>query len=194
MSPGTVLQKSGDHLERLAYVVRGKLDVVIPVPGSSDGQMIPMSFQSGDLCLLPYVFNHLPYGGDLVVRDEAVIRWVAVKDIEDVLLSHHDLLLLLVRFLGNRLREVQASERVLTARGVKARIGSGLLRALADLPARPDGRLIIALTHEQLAFRCGVSRPKASIAMKEMERLGLLQLGYKRIEVLDMRAMHRYIM
>lgn len=192
-SPGAVLQKSGDRLERLAYVVRGQLDVVIHVPGSMDAQMTPTSFQSGDLCFLSYLFNHLPSGGDLVVRDEAVIRWVTVKEIEDELLSHHELLVLLVRFLGNRLREVQARERALSTRSVKARMGSGLLRALADMPARSDGRLIVGLTHEQLAFRCGVSRPKASIALKEMEQLGLLQLGYKRIEVLDMNRMHQYI-
>lgn len=193
-SPDTVLQKSGDRLERLAYVMRGQLDVVIHVPGSLGGQMTPTSFQSGDLCLLSYLFNHLPSGGDLVVRDEAVIRWVSVKEIEDELMSDHELLVLLVRFLGNRLREVQARERALSTRSVKARMGSGLLRALVDSPPRSDGRLIITLTHEQLAFRCGVSRPKASIALKEMEQLRLLQLGYKRIEVLDLNMMQGYIM
>jgi CRP-like cAMP-binding protein len=193
-SPGTVLQKSGDRLERLAYVMRGQLDVVIHVPGSLDGQMTPTSFQSGDLCLLSYLFNHLPSGGYLVVRDEAVIRWVSVKEIEDELMSDHELLVLLVRFMGNRLREVQARERALSTRSVKARMGAGLLRALADSPPRSDGRLIITLTHEQLAFRCGVSRPKASIALKEMELIGLLQLGYKRIEVLDLNMMQGYIM
>ncbi len=192
-SPGTVLQKSGDRLERLAYVMRGQLDVVIHVPGSLGGQMTPISFQSGDLCFLSYLFNHLPSGGDLVVRDEAVIRWLSVKEIEDELMSDHELLVLLVRFLGNRLREAQARERALSTRSVKARMGAGLLRALADSPPRADGRLIVTLTHEQLAFRCGASRPKASIALKEMEQLGLLQLGYKRIEVLDLNMMQGYI-
>ena len=191
-SPGTVLQKSGDRLERLAYVMRGQLDVVIHVPGSLGGQMTPISFQSGDLCFLSYLFTHLPSGGDLVVRDRAVIRWVTVSEIEEELLSHHELLVLLVRFLGNRLREVQARERALSTRSVKARMGSGLLRALADLHPRPDGRLIITLTHEQLAFRCGVSRPKASIALKEMEQQGLLKLGYKKIEVLEAKLMYQY--
>ncbi len=191
-SAGTILQKSGERLDRLAYVMSGQLDVVIHVPGSLDGQMTPTSFQSGDLCMLSYLFNHLPSGGDLVVRDDAKIRWVTVKEIEDELLSHHELLVLLVRFLGNRLREVQARERALSTRSVKARMGSGLIRALADMPPRSDGRLIVVLTHEQLAFRCGVSRPKASIALKEMERLGIVQLGYKRIEVLDVKAMHHY--
>jgi CRP-like cAMP-binding protein len=191
---GSVLQKSGDRIERLAYVMRGQLDVVIHVPGSMDGQMIPISFQSGDLCFLSYLFNHLPSGGDLVVRDKAVIRWVTVKEIEDELMNHHELLVLLVRFLGNRLREVQARERALSTRGVKARIGSGLLRALADLAPRADGRMMITLTHEQLAFRCGVSRPKASIALKELEQLGLIQLSYKRVEVLDMPMLRRYVM
>lgn len=191
--PGTLLQKSGDRLERIAYVMRGQLDVVVHVPGSIGGQLIPISFQSGDLCFLSYLFNHLPSGGDLVVRDEAVIRWVTVKEIEHALLCQPELMVLLVRFLGNRLREVQARERALSTRGVKARMGSGLLRALADVPERSDGRSVIELTHEQLALRCGVSRPKASVALKEMERLKLLELGHKSIEVLDVEALEQYI-
>ncbi|NJM44625.1 MAG: hypothetical protein HC858_12900 [Brachymonas sp.] len=35
--PGTLLQKSGDRLERIAYVMRGQLDVVVHVPGSIGG-------------------------------------------------------------------------------------------------------------------------------------------------------------
>jgi CRP-like cAMP-binding protein len=86
---------------------------------------------------------------------------------------------------------VQARERALSTRGVKARIGAGLLRLAADLPSRKDGRILISLTHEQLASRCSVSRPKASIALKNMEHQGLLRLGRKWIELLDADAIKR---
>jgi CRP-like cAMP-binding protein len=177
----------------LPYVMSGRLDVVVHVPSSMDRQIVPISFQAGEFAFLSYLFNHLPSGSDLIVRDAAVIRWVKVADMEQVLLSDPKSLVLLVRFLGNRLREVQARERALSTRGVKARIGAGLLRLAADLPSRKDGRILISLTHEQLASRCSVSRPKASIALKQMEHQGLLQLGRKWIELLDVDALQRSI-
>jgi len=51
--------------------------------------------------------------------------------------------------------------------------------------------LIVELTHEQLAARCGISRPKASIALKNLERSGLVALGHRSIEVLDPVALAR---
>lgn len=189
----TVLCKSGDRITQLPYVMSGRLDVVVHVPNSLDAQIVPVSFQAGEFAFLSYLFNHLPSGSDLVVREAAVIRWIEVAEIERVLLSDPSSLVLLVRFLGNRLREVQARERALSTRGVKARIGAGLLRCAADVTPREDNRILISLTHEQLASRCGVSRPKASIALKKMEHQRMIQLGRKWIEVLDADALRHSI-
>lgn len=190
---GSIICTSGDHLEQLPYVVSGSLDVVVHVPGSQDGQIIPISFQAGEYALLSYLFNHIPNGGDLVVREAAVIQWVKVADLERVLLLNPESLVMLVRFLGIRLREVQARERALSTRGVKSRIGAGILRYAYEQTPRADGRIIIALTHEQLSSRCGVSRPKASIALKYLERLGLIKLGRRSIELLDTESLKRSI-
>jgi CRP-like cAMP-binding protein len=185
----TVLCKSGDRMTQLPYVMSGRLDVVVYVPSSSDGQIVPISFQAGEIAFLSYLFNHLPSGGDLIVREAAVIKWIEVAEMERVLLSDPSSLVLLVRFLGLRLREVQARERALSTRGVKSRIGAGLLRYAAAQSPRADGIVIIPLTHEQMASRCGVSRPKASIALKNMEQLGIIKLGRKWIQVLDVDAL-----
>jgi len=184
-----VLCKSGDRMNQVPYVMSGRLDVVVYVPSSSDGQIVPISFQAGEIPFLSYLFNHLPSGGDLIVREAAVIKWIEVAEMERVLLSDPSSMVLLVRFLGLRLREVQARERALSTRGVKSRIGAGLLRYATAQSPRADGRVIIPLTHEQLASRCGVSRPKASIALKNMEQLGIIKLGRKWIEVLDANAL-----
>jgi CRP-like cAMP-binding protein len=189
----TVLCKSGDRMTQLPYVMSGRLDVVVYVPNSSDGQIVPISFQAGEFAFLSYLFNHLPSGGDLIVREAAVIKWIEVAEMERVLLSDPNSLVLLVRFLGLRLREVQEREKALSTRGVKSRIAAGLLRcAVAQLP-RVDGKVIVFMTHEQLASRCGVSRPKTSMALKNMENQGMIQLGCKRIEVLDIHSIRQFI-
>jgi CRP-like cAMP-binding protein len=91
--------------------------------------------------------------------------------------------------LTNGLRKVQASERAWAARRVQPRLCAGLARMLTDSPKRKDGRLIVELTHVQLAAQCGISRPKASIALKALERPGLLALGHRSIEVLEPGAL-----
>jgi CRP-like cAMP-binding protein len=60
---------------------------------------------------------------------------------------------------------------------------------LMDLPTRLDARLLIHATHEQLAASCGVSRPKTSLALKKMEQDGILKLGRKWLEVLNVKAL-----
>jgi CRP-like cAMP-binding protein len=57
------------------------------------------------------------------------------------------------------------------------------------LPSRADGRTVVVATHEQLAASCGISRPKASIALKALEGNGILKLGRGWIEVLNLRGL-----
>lgn len=56
---------------------------------------------------------------------------------------------------------------------------------IGELESRPDGRLLIAATHEHLAARSGVSRPKLSRELKQLERSGRLKLLRGIVEVLD---------
>jgi CRP-like cAMP-binding protein len=66
---------------------------------------------------------------------------------------------------------------------------AALARLAAEQPVRADGRVRIATTHEQLATRCGVSRPKASLALKRLEHAGRVRLERGSIEVLDLQAL-----
>lgn len=189
VAAGTVLLKAGDRLKNLPYVVGGRLDAVVYLPGKTGSQIVPVCFRAGELGLLSYLFNQLPNGADVIPGEESTIRWVPVRQIESALLDDPALMILLVRFLGQRLREAQARERGWAARGVLPRLGAGLTRLLSDLPKRDDGRVVIEATHEEIADRCGISRPRVSTALKKMEREGLVALGRKSVEVLDLSAL-----
>ena len=186
---GATLCKSGDHVTQLPFVMSGRLDAIVHVAGTQGGQIVPISFGAGEVAFLSYLFNQLPSGVDLVAGEPTAIKWVPVAEIETSLLKDPALLIMLVRFLGQRLREVQARERAWAARGVQPRLCAGLSRMLTDLPKREDGRLVVEMTHEQLAARCGISRPKASIALKALERAGWVVLGHRSIEVLEPSAL-----
>jgi CRP-like cAMP-binding protein len=186
---GRTLVKTGDDVACLPFVISGRLNAVVHIPGTQSGQIVPIAFGSGEIALLSSLFNRLPSGSDLVASQASTIQWIPIEDIESVLLYDPQLMVLLVGFLGLRLREVQARERAGSARSVVTRLSSSLIRSLADLPARPDARLLIHATHEQLASSCGVSRPKTSLALKKMDRDGIVLLGRKWVEILSTKAL-----
>jgi CRP/FNR family transcriptional regulator len=186
---GQTLVKTSDEVDRLPFVMSGRLNAVVHIPGNQGGQIVPIAFGAGEIALLSYLFNRLPSGSDLVAAQASTIQWIPVEGIEAALLNDPELLVLLVRFLGLRLREVQARERAGFARSVPARLSASLTRMLTHLPTRPDARLLIHSTHEELASSCGVSRPKTSLALKKMERDGILKLGRKWVEVLNAPAL-----
>ena len=189
VAAGTSMLKAGDRPPNLPYVVSGRLDAIVHLPGKTGGQIVPVCFRAGEVGLLSYLFNQQPNGADVVSGEASVIKWVPVRQIESTLLDDPAMMILLVRFLGQRLREAQARERGWAARGVLPRLGAGLMRLLSDLPKRDDGRVVIEATHEEIADRCGISRPRASTALKQMEREGLVVLGRKSVEVLDLGAL-----
>lgn len=189
VATGQTLIQTSDEVTRLPFVMSGRLNAVVHIPGQPGGQIVPIAFGAGEIALLSYLFNRLPSGSDLVAAQASTIQWIPVQELEAALMHDPQLMVLLVRFLGLRLREVQARERASFARSVPARLSASLSRALMDLPPRPDARLLIQATHEQLAASCGVSRPKTSLALKKMERNGVLKLGRKWVEVLNAPAL-----
>jgi CRP-like cAMP-binding protein len=186
---GTILLRAGQVIERLPFIVSGRLGAVLHLRSSHGEQVVPVTFLAGEVCLMSFLFNRLPSGVDLIVGEDAVIKWMSVEELEAIMLHDHTTLVLLVQFLGQRLREAQARERGWAARAVVARVSAGLLRMATDLPQGQSNKIIIESTHEALAFRCGVSRPKASIALKKMEQAGLIALGRCSIEILDVAAL-----
>ena len=188
---GRTLVKTGDVVARLPYVMSGSLNPVVHILGTQSGQLVPITFGSGEIALLSYLFNRLPSGSDLVTSRASAIQWIQIDEVESALLKDPQLMAVLVRFLGLRLREGQARERAGSSRSVLTRLSASLSRLLSFSPARPDARLLIYVTHEQLASSCGVSRPKASLALKKMERDGIILLGRKWVEVLDSTALSK---
>jgi CRP-like cAMP-binding protein len=183
------VKHSGERLEALPYIVSGRLDAVLQLGGEGT-QVIPVTFGTGEIALLSVLFADAPIHGALLAAEALRVRWLPVRELESVLRQDTTLLLLLVRFLALRLREVRARERAWLERGVHQRVCSGLGRvALESAPTSPGATWWVIATHEHLAQRCGVSRPKLSLALKQLEQTGVLRLCRGRIELLDYPAL-----
>ena len=185
---GAWLRRSGQRLDSLPFIEAGRINAVLQL-GDQGTQAIPVTFGPGEVALLSTLFSEEPIHGDLVAAESLDLRWLPVHDIEAALLEDRALLVCLVRFLAQRLREVQTRERGWLERSVHGRVCATLARVALETPPAPEQPWLIPATHEYLAMRCGVSRPKLSHELKELEQAGILKLNRGTIELIDYAAL-----
>ncbi len=176
LAAGQAAMHSGNVPTALPLVLMGRLQPVVHL--GNDGQrVVPAWFEPGEIAMCSYLYATTALTVDVVAAEDSQLRWLPRAVIEATIQARGDLLLPLAQFLAQRLREVQARERVWLQRGVRGRVWAALQREVGgDAPQAGDAWRV-DLSHEALAERAGASRPKVSLALKDMEREGLLRLG-----------------
>ena len=160
VSAGVALLKSGDSVTRLPFIIQGRVDSVLHLHGDDGGRVIPVSWNDGEFVLLSQLFMGRPSFVDLIAATNLSLRWASVAEMEEALLQDSDLLVLLVRVLAQRLREVQTRERIWVERGVHQRLCATLARLAHHSEKDEAGHALIVATHEELAERSATdSRP-----------------------------------
>lgn len=186
--PGQVAIPAGQPVTRLPLIVQGRIDAVLHGSHASGLRTVPIQFGAGEIVMLSYLFSQQQSTVDMVATEPTTLRWFSIEDIETQVQTESALAILLIRFLSQRLREVQGRERAWLERSVPLRVAAALVRMASDLePVR--GVWSLAVTHDQIAHRAGVSRPKASLAVKQLEREGHIRLGRGVVEILDLAAL-----
>ena len=183
------LLPAGQPITRLPLLLSGRLDCVLPLLGSDAGSLIPISFESGEVAMLSQLFCNAPVWVDVVAAQDCVLHWLPVTELEALLRSDAELLLMLTQFLAHRLRDVQIRERGWVERGVRQRVLMQLRRLAQKTLPDAQGVRVIRATHEELAARCGVSRPKLTTELKRLEQEGLLRRGRGVLEFLKLDPM-----
>lgn len=189
MAAGTVLLKAGESVSRLPLLLDGRIHTVMHARSPQDPPVLPVSFEAGEMVLLSQLFCDRPSIIDLVAAVPVQMYWIGVSELEELMLRDQAALLLLTRFLGQRLREVQAREQTWIERGAQERVRSLVARLAGQQGPGGADVPVIQMTHDELAARCGLSRPKTSLALKRLEHAGLLRTGRGRIEVLDLAGL-----
>jgi CRP-like cAMP-binding protein len=185
---GKTLLPAGQPITRLPLLLSGRLDCVLPLQDGEASSLIPISFEAGEIAMLSQLFCNAPVWVDVVAAQDCELRWLPVVELEALLRSDPDLLLMLTQFLSQRLREVQIRERSWVERSVHHRVRMQLMRLGQRTAPDIHGRYMIHATHEELAARCGVSRPKLTLELKHLETQGLIRRGRGFIQVLKLNA------
>ena len=180
---GQLLVRATQKLDRLPYLDQGRLDIVMQLDAEGT-ELVPVSFDQGEIALLSTLFSGGSTTSNIVAQESCRIRWLSKSAIEMAVVADSELSVLLIRFLSERLRENRVRERTWLMRSVDGRVRAILARSFS-VGDRKEGDRIISFTHEKLARRCGVSRPKISLALKQLEISGILKLHRGSIEILD---------
>jgi len=119
--------------------------------------------------------------------EECVLCVMSRDDVERLLITKPKVTLRIFENLGNRLREAEARLEEIGFKGIPARLAS-LLIQLAD---EQGGDSISGLTHQDLGEQIGTYRETTTQTLNTFKTEGLIDIGRKRITILDREGLER---
>jgi CRP-like cAMP-binding protein len=113
--------------------------------------------------------------------DDCLICIMSRTDLERLILNKPQVALRILEVTGKRLREAEERLENMAFKGIPARLASLLLR-LAEEQGNGE---IAGLTHQDLAESVGTYRETATQVLNDLKSQGLIEIGRKRIKILD---------
>ncbi len=113
--------------------------------------------------------------------EDCAIMVMSRADLERLILSQPALGLRMLDITGRRLNDAEVRLQDMAFKGIPARLASLLLRLADD----QGGDSINGLTHQDLAETIGTYRETATQVLNDLKGLGLIEIGRKRIEIVN---------
>ncbi len=119
--------------------------------------------------------------------EECVLCVMSRDDVEQLLMSKPMVALRIFEVMGQRLREAETRLEEIATKGIPARLASLLLQ----LAEEKGSDTIVGLTHQDLGEQIGTYRETTTQTLNSFKSQGLIQIGRKRIRILDPEALKR---
>jgi len=113
--------------------------------------------------------------------DDCQIFVMSRADLERLILNKPSVGRRMLETTGKRLRDAERRLEDMAFKGIPARLASLLLR----LAAEQGSDEVVGLTHQDLAETVGTYRETATQVLNDMKAAGLIEIGRKRIKILD---------
>jgi CRP/FNR family transcriptional regulator, cyclic AMP receptor protein len=113
--------------------------------------------------------------------EDCLICVMSRSDLERLILNKPQVALRILEITGKRLREAEERLENMAFKGIPARLASLLLR----LSQEQDSNVVSGLTHQDLAESVGTYRETATQVLNDLKSQGLIDIGRKRIALLD---------
>lgn len=185
-SPGAVIYAPGEPSEVLFLLKRGTVNIVQQVPGGK--RLITEMLQ-------PYTFF-----GEMALVGERFPEWASAQAVDEVLvcliersvivrlvLAYPRIGLRLLARVTTRLGDVEATLAAYAYAPITARLARVLVRL-----AKQDPDHVVHSSHDDLAGLVGTYRETITTALRQLRRLGLVELSRRSIHVLDMIGLEQF--
>ena len=119
--------------------------------------------------------------------EDSVICVMSREDVERLLVTKPKVALRIFEVLGQRLKEAETRLEEIAFKGIPARLASLLLH----LSEQEGGDTITGLTHQDLGEQIGTYRETTTQTLNTFKADGLIDIGRKRITILDRPGLQR---
>ena len=119
-----------------------------------------------------------------VASEESLVCTMSRSDVERLILSRPQVALRILEAVGKRVVEAERQLEEMAFKGLIPRLALLLLRETVDDEVR-------GLSHQDIAERLGVYRETITSALNELKSAGIIDIGRKRITVIDHARLNR---
>lgn len=119
--------------------------------------------------------------------EDCVLLVMSREDVERLLVTKPKVALRIFEALGSRLKETEARLEEIAFKGIPARLASLLLQ----LAEEGGSNTITGLTHQDLGEQIGTYRETTTQTLNTFRADGLIEIGRKRITILDREGLQR---
>ncbi len=120
------------------------------------------------------------HGSFAETLEDSTLCVMSRHDVEALIRRHPQVGVRIMQTLAERLSDAETQLEDLALKSLASRLATLILRLTVD-----GGDQMLGLTHNDLAERVGTSRETATQALNELKAAGLINIGRKRIEVVD---------
>ena len=173
---GQMVYLQGTHPECFYYLISGSVRSFISF--SAGEERVLAIHRAGDLMGEASFFDGCPRVTSAMAVEDCQILAIDRAQLDAAFQRHPELALPMLQHLARTVRML--SDHV-GAASLPAR--HRVVRWLLDQPNREDG--VLKATHEGIGQAVGLSRVTVSRALGELAALGLVELGYRSVTVLD---------
>jgi CRP-like cAMP-binding protein len=161
---------------------------------SADGDEVSLGYVApGEVFGELAGFGEYPRESFAVAAAASVVWRIPVEIFRGLLSSRPELVLVVTRQIGDRMKRVESRVESLVFRSIRARLAIVLLE-LADDFARSEGEALVfdaVFTQQDLATLVGATRQSVNGALGELRADGCLRMDGRRFRIEDPKRLHR---
>ena len=179
---GDFIQKQGQKMSHVVVCLEGRFSVTMSEPSGNETLLRFMT--QGEIIGLPTVLAGMPAPNTIVANGKAETLHITHNDFVQVLTQYPQGAISVARLLSHRLVELFQYVEMTSHRTLNERVIYALQR-LANRNGLPGkaGNTLLKVTQGEIATATSASRQRVHLALKQLQALGLIELGYSRIIV-----------